>query len=233
MQGMTRFLGDTPLRVAIRLLVLSFVVGLVLSALGIRPYQIYGWVERAVLHIYDMGFAFFANSFDYLIAGALIVVPIFIISRLLKIGGRRRAGVSEARPSAPVRPFDVTHRGVFRLAVPMTLAYISSPLVGIVDTAVIGRLGDAALLGGIAVGALVFDFVFATFNFLRSGTTGPDAQAFGAATGARSTAILARALIVAVADGVLIVLLQWPLLEVGVRAHGSGARRRRRDARLS
>ena len=79
MQGLTRFLGDTPLRVAIRLLVLSFVVGLVLSALGIRPYEIYWWVERAVLHIYDMGWAFFASSLDYLIAGALIVVPLFFI----------------------------------------------------------------------------------------------------------------------------------------------------------
>ncbi len=89
MQGLTRFLGDTPWRVAVRLLVLSFVVGLVLSALGLRPYDIYWWIRRTILHIYDMGFAFFANSFDYLIAGALIVVPLFVISRLFKLGGRR------------------------------------------------------------------------------------------------------------------------------------------------
>jgi Domain of unknown function (DUF6460) len=90
MQGLTRFLGDTPWRVAVRLLVLSFVVGLVLSALGIRPYDIYWWIRRTILHIYDMGFAFFADSFNYLIAGALIVVPLFVISRLFKLGGRRR-----------------------------------------------------------------------------------------------------------------------------------------------
>ncbi len=90
MQGLTRFLGDTPLRVVIRLIVLSFVVGLVLSALGLRPYDIYWWARRAVLHIYDMGFAFFAESFNYLVAGALIVVPLFLISRLFKLGGRRR-----------------------------------------------------------------------------------------------------------------------------------------------
>jgi Domain of unknown function (DUF6460) len=90
MQGLTRFLGDTPLRVVIRLVILSFVVGLVLSALGLRPYDIYWWVRRAVLHIYEMGFAFFADSFDYLVAGALIVVPLFIITRLFKLGGRRR-----------------------------------------------------------------------------------------------------------------------------------------------
>ena len=68
-----------------------------------------------------------------------------------------------------VRPFDVTHGVVFRLAVPMTLAYISVPLVGVIDTAVIGQLGDATLLGGIAVGAIVLDVVFVTFNFLRAG----------------------------------------------------------------
>ncbi len=90
MQGLTRFLGDTPLRVLIRLVALSFVVGLVLSALDIRPYQIYRWVERVVLHIYNMGFAFFADSLDYLIGGALIVVPLFVLSRLFKLGGRRR-----------------------------------------------------------------------------------------------------------------------------------------------
>jgi hypothetical protein len=90
MQSLTRFLGDTPLRVAIRLLVLSFIVGLVLSALGIRPYDVYEWIRRALMHIYDMGFDIFANSLTYLVAGALIVVPLFLLSRLFKVGGRRR-----------------------------------------------------------------------------------------------------------------------------------------------
>lgn len=89
-QRLTRFLGDTPLRVALRLLVLSFVVGLVLSALNIRPWHIWRWVERLVERIYDMGFAFFADALDYLVAGALIVVPIFLLMRLLKLGGRTR-----------------------------------------------------------------------------------------------------------------------------------------------
>ena len=61
----------------------------------------------------------------------------------------------------------------------MTLAYLTTPLLGLVDTAVVGQFGDAALLGGLAAGALVFDVVFTTFNFLRSGTTGLVAQAFG------------------------------------------------------
>lgn len=65
------------------------------------------------------------------------------------------------------------------MAIPMTLAYLTTPLLGIVHTAVVGQFGDVALLGGLAAGAIVFDAVFATFNFLRSGTTGLVAQAFG------------------------------------------------------
>ena len=91
MSGLTRFLGDTPLRVIVRLIVLSIVVGLVLSVLNIRPADVYWWGERTIHHIYEMGFDFFTQSFGYLIAGALIVVPLFLISRLFKMGGRRRA----------------------------------------------------------------------------------------------------------------------------------------------
>ena len=86
---LTRFLGDTPLRVLIRLVVLSFIVGLVLSALNIHPLQIYDWLEWTALRIYDMGFSFFADAIDYFIIGALIVVPIFLLIRLLKLGGGR------------------------------------------------------------------------------------------------------------------------------------------------
>ena len=85
---LTQFLGDTPLRVFIRLLVLSFIVGLVLATLNIHPFDIYYWIERAVLRIYEMGFAFFGNALEYLLIGALIVVPIFLVMRLLKFGGR-------------------------------------------------------------------------------------------------------------------------------------------------
>ena len=85
---LTRFLGDTPLRVLIRLVVLSFLVGLALSALNIHPYQIYRWLERLALHAYDTGFAFLGDAFSYLVIGALVVVPVFLLVRLLKIRGR-------------------------------------------------------------------------------------------------------------------------------------------------
>ncbi|MDQ0316760.1 MATE family efflux transporter [Amorphus orientalis] len=114
--------------------------------------------------------------------------------------------------AAPIRPFAVTHRMVLAIAVPMTLAYVTTPLIGISDTAVIGQLGDAALLGAIAVGAILFDFLGTTFNFLRMGTTGLTAQAFGAEDWAEVQAVLVRALLVAAGAGLLVIALQGPIL---------------------
>lgn len=127
-------------------------------------------------------------------------------------------------PSADAaRPFAVTNRSILAIAVPMTLAYLSTPLLGIVDMAVIGRLGDAALLGAVALGALIFDFIFATFNFLRSGTTGLTAQALGAGDRREIQAVLFRALILATAIGALVILLAKPLLFIGLKVLGGSA----------
>ena len=112
--------------------------------------------------------------------------------------------------------FNVSHRQVFAIALPMTLAYLSTPLLGTVDTAVVGRLGDAALLGGLAVGAILFDLVFTTFNFLRSGTTGLTAQALGAGDDKEQQAVFFRALIVALVGGLLCIGFGKPLLHLGI-----------------
>jgi multidrug resistance protein, MATE family len=111
---------------------------------------------------------------------------------------------------------------VLRLAAPMVIAYLSVPLVGVIDTAVIGQLGVAALIGGVAVGAIILDVVFVVFNFLRSGTTGLTAQAFGAEDKPEQTAVLARALVLAIVCGVAIVVLQQPFIETGVRLMDAG-----------
>jgi MATE family multidrug resistance protein len=103
--------------------------------------------------------------------------------------------------------FVVDNRAVLAIAVPMTLAYLTTPLIGLVDTAVVGHLGDAALLGGLAAGAIVFDIVFSTFNFLRSGTTGLVAQAFGRGDAVEERAVLLRAVIVGLAIGITLALL--------------------------
>jgi MATE family multidrug resistance protein len=115
-----------------------------------------------------------------------------------------------------VRPFDVTSRSVLAIAVPMTLAYLSTPLLGLVDTAVIGQLGDAALLGGIALGGVLFDLVFTSFNFLRSGTTGLTAQAVGAGEGEEERAVLFRAGLLALGLGLAVIVLQQPFLSGGL-----------------
>ncbi len=127
-----------------------------------------------------------------------------------------------ARLDPAVRPFAVTHGGVFRLAVPMTLAYLSTPIVGVVDTAVIGQLGRAALIGGIAIGALTFDVLFSSFNFLRASTTGLTAQAIGAGEAAEEQSVLFRAVLIALAAGVLMLLLQRLIGVAAIAALGIG-----------
>ncbi|HEV2900670.1 MAG TPA: MATE family efflux transporter [Pseudaminobacter sp.] len=101
----------------------------------------------------------------------------------------------------------VTNRSVLAIAIPMTLAYLTTPMLGLVDTAVVGQFGDAALLGGLAAGALIFDVVFTTFNFLRSGTTGLVAQAFGRGDVVEEQAVFWRAFAVAVVSGLAIAVL--------------------------
>ncbi|OBQ67942.1 MATE family efflux transporter [Mesorhizobium erdmanii] len=115
---------------------------------------------------------------------------------------------------ADVRSFDVTNRSVLAIAVPMTLAYLTTPMLGLVDTAVVGQFGDAALLGGLAAGALVFDVVFTSFNFLRSGTTGLVAQAFGRGDPLEEQAVFWRAVLIAVVAGVVFAALS-PLIAAG------------------
>lgn len=103
--------------------------------------------------------------------------------------------------------FSVTHRSVLAIAVPMTLAYLTTPLLGLVDTAVVGQFGDPALLGGLAAGAVVFDVVFTSFNFVRSGTTGLVAQAFGRDNAAEEQAVFWRAFAIALVAGALLAVL--------------------------
>ena len=85
---LNRFLGDTPFRVFVRLLVLSFIVGLVLSVIGLHPLEIFNWLERLVTRIYEMGFDALREALRYLLLGALVVVPVFLVMRLIKLGNR-------------------------------------------------------------------------------------------------------------------------------------------------
>jgi len=124
--------------------------------------------------------------------------------------------MSASEVSVSQQKFDISHKSVLRLAVPMTLAYITTPLLGLVDTAVVGRLGVEALIGGLAVGAIIIDLVFTTFNFLRSGTTGLTSQAYGAGDEKEKQAILFRALSIAIISGTLMVILSPVVIWLGI-----------------
>lgn len=102
----------------------------------------------------------------------------------------------------------LTYRGVFRIAWPIILANAAVPMLGIVDTAVIGHLGNAAPLGAIAIGAQIFSFLYWGLGFLRMGTTGLTAQADGAGDRTEVRASLARALLIAVSFGVGLIACQ-------------------------
>jgi multidrug resistance protein, MATE family len=105
----------------------------------------------------------------------------------------------------------VTSLRVWRLALPNILANLTIPLLGAVDTAVIGHLG-AAEIGAVAVGSTVFSFLYWGFGFLRMGTTGVVAQAHGAGDGEAVVAAFLRGAVLAVTFGLALVALQWPLI---------------------
>jgi len=108
-------------------------------------------------------------------------------------------------------PPTITRRRIVELAWPIVLANSAVPLLGLVDTAVIGNAGNVAELGAVALGALIFSFVFWGFGFLRMGTTGFTAQAAGRGDSAEVRATFARALLLALGLGTLLLTLQVPI----------------------
>ena len=98
---------------------------------------------------------------------------------------------------------------ILRLAVPSILANITIPLVGIVDTAIVGHLSDAAAIGGIAIGTMLFDLLYWNFGFLRIGTSGLAAQAYGAGRKDECRKILTQSLTIALIAALAIWAIQW------------------------
>ena len=113
-------------------------------------------------------------------------------------------------------PFEVTHRLVLSIAIPMTLGFLTTPLLGLTDTAVAGRLGSADALAGMAVGSVLFDLLLGSFNFLRASTTGLVAQAFGRGDRREEQAVYWRSLTIALCCGLAIALLSPLLLSAGL-----------------
>lgn len=102
-----------------------------------------------------------------------------------------------------------TNKEILRLAIPSILANITIPLVGIVDTAIVGHLSDAAAIGGIAIGTMLFDLLYWNFGFLRVGTSGLTAQAYGRGDETECRRILLRSLSIAMIAAVVILAIQW------------------------
>lgn len=100
------------------------------------------------------------------------------------------------------------NRKILALAIPNIVSNITIPLLGMVDLAIVGRLGNDALIGGIAVGGTIFNFLYWNFSFLRMGTSGFTAQAYGARNFDEAARVLVRALSVAVAVALVIWALQ-------------------------
>lgn len=110
----------------------------------------------------------------------------------------------------------VTHRAVWAIAAPMILSNLSVPLLGMVDTAIVGHLSEPQYLAAVAVGATLFNFLFLGFNFLRMGTTGVTAQIHGRADAAAMRGALAQSVALAWVLAAALLVFQWPLRELGV-----------------
>ncbi|MEE3327974.1 MAG: MATE family efflux transporter [Myxococcota bacterium] len=115
----------------------------------------------------------------------------------------------------------MSYRNLLAMAVPFILANAAVPTLGLVDTAVIGQTGTTADLGAIALGALIFNFIFWSFGFLRMGTTGFVAQADGQGDEAEVRAATGRALLMAVAISGLLWLLTGPIEGVAFSLFGA------------
>ena len=116
----------------------------------------------------------------------------------------------------------LTHadKALWRLALPMILSNITVPLLGLVDTAVIGHLDSPAYLGGVAVGATATSFLFMLLLFLRMSTTGLTAQALGAEDREGLARALVQPLLLALGAGLAIVLLRGPLIDLALYVVG-------------
>lgn len=109
---------------------------------------------------------------------------------------------------------EITHRRILKIALPVVLSNATVPILGAVDVGVVGQLGEAVPIGAVAMGAIILSTIYWIFGFLRMGTAGLVGQAAGAGDDAEVSAFLTRALLIAGAGGLALILLQ-PLIFAG------------------
>ena len=105
----------------------------------------------------------------------------------------------------------ITHKRVLKIALPIVISNVTVPLLGAVDTGVIGQMGMAAPIGAVGIGAIILTALYWIFGFLRMGTVGLTSQALGAGNHIEVTALFFRATGIGLIAGVTFILLQWPL----------------------
>jgi len=120
------------------------------------------------------------------------------------------------KPITTNNTFGTIDRRLWALAWPLMLTNLTVPLLGLVDTAVLGHLDSPEYLGAVAVGANLFSILYWTFGFMRMGTTGLAAQAWGQRDPFAQVALLLRSLVLAVGIGLLLILFHKPLIALGL-----------------
>ena len=102
---------------------------------------------------------------------------------------------------------NITHKRILAISIPIILSNVTIPLLGVVDTAVIGQLGKVAPIGAVGIGALVISAIYWIFGFLRMGTTGLTAQAVGKKDNQEIIALLSRTLLIGITAGLVLILI--------------------------
>ena len=110
-----------------------------------------------------------------------------------------------------INPKDLSHKRVLGVAIPIVLANATIPILGAVDTAVVGQLGLAAPIGAVGIGAIIITAIYWLFGFLRMGTTGLTAQAIGSGDKPETSALLVRGIIIGLVAGLVLIIAQVPI----------------------
>lgn len=111
----------------------------------------------------------------------------------------------------------ITHRRILRIAVPIVLSNVTVPILGAVDTGVVGQLGLPEPIGAVGLGAIILSAIYWVFGFLRMGTVGLTSQALGAGDDDEVGALLTRALLIGAAGGAALIVLQMPVFWAALR----------------
>ena len=106
---------------------------------------------------------------------------------------------------------DLSHKRVLGVAIPIVLANATIPILGAVDTAVVGQLGLAVPIGAVGIGAIIITAIYWLFGFLRMGTTGLTAQAIGSGDKRETSALLVRGIIIGLVAGLVLIIAQVPI----------------------